>query len=126
MTSFEGFKDVFISFFIELVATFILLLVIFSNFKADSTYRKILQIGDTAYTFGTIVTGVTLILLIYTTITIALKFGISAGHMFPLITIPAMFGKMGLVNVSVPKGLVLLLAQFIAMGLAVLTIFGAN
>lgn len=126
MTVFEGFKDVSISFFIELVTTFLLLLVIFSNFKPDSNYRKVLQIGDSVYTFGTVITGIVLILLIYTTITIAVKFGVSAGHMFPLITVPAMLGKMGLVNVSVPKGLVLLLAQFIAMGLALLAIFGPN
>jgi hypothetical protein len=40
--------------------------------------------------------------------------GISAGHMFPLITIPAMLNSLGILSVSLEKGVVLLFAQGLA------------
>jgi glycerol uptake facilitator-like aquaporin len=123
MTVFEGAKNLYLSFIIELIGTFILLVVIFSNTKPNSLYRKVVQIGKTSFTFGPVITGLTLITLLYILTYIAVKTNISAGHMFPLITIPAMFGRMGYLNVSVPKGLTLLLAQVLAMVFANLVIY---
>lgn len=122
MTSFEGGKNVALSFLIELVGTFILLLVIYSNAIPGNAYRRTLQIGQTAYTLGPIITGIVLMCLVYTAAAIAVNTNIGAGHMFPLITIPAMMGKLGILNVSPAKGAVLLCAQFLAMIIATLVV----
>ena len=129
-TKTESAKDIGLSFLIELIGTSILLLVIFLNCYGFA-YRTKLAIGKkTAYTFGPLITGITLIGLVYLSVFIYSKTcnsdglgGISAGHMFPLITLPAMFGRMGVLNVSIIKGFVLLLAQFAAV---VVVIFGTS
>lgn len=112
----ESTKDIVVSFFVELIFTSVLLLVIFLNFKLDSTYRKKLTAESSGlYTYGPIITGLVLMSLIYLAVTLFKYTGISAGHMFPLITIPGMTGNGGIANVSVIKGIVMLLGQFLAM-----------
>ena len=123
-TKFEGITDIAFSFCIEFIGTLILLLVIFANVMPDSAYRKLLSFGKSIYGGGFIITGLTLVLLLYSSVFIYSLTGISAGHMFPLITIPSMFFGLGILSVSIIKGCVLLLAQFIAAFLAWICIFG--
>jgi glycerol uptake facilitator-like aquaporin len=124
MTAFEGVSNVVASFFIEIVFTSILLIVIFANTKPGNAYRKALAIGNTGYTFGFVITGLTLVTLLYTANIIAVKTGIGAGHMFPLVTIPAMMSKgLGFLSVSVPKGMIMLLGQLVAMVIAYVVIY---
>jgi hypothetical protein len=112
----ESSVDITVSFFVELIFTSILLLVIFLNFDPSSAYRKKLTIDSSGlFTLCPIITGVTLMILIYLSITLFKYTGIGAGHMFPLITIPGMTGNMGIANVSIIKGLVMLTGQFLAM-----------
>ena len=111
----ESVKNIALSFILEFVGTGVLLLVIYMN-AVNATYRSALTLGG-PYTGGPIVTGLTLMGLVFLATWIAVTSGVSAGHMFPLITIPAMIGKLGILNVSLPKGIVLLIAQFSAMGL---------
>ena len=120
------YSDIFWSFIIEFVFTTILLLVIFLNFDPTSSYRKTLSFNS-FFTGGPIITGLVLMILIYLAVTIYAYTGISAGHMFPLITIPGMFPKgAGFATVTVGsstkisyvKGFFMLFGQFLAMGLA--------
>jgi hypothetical protein len=135
----EGPIDIVCSFFIEIVFTTILCIFIFWNFKAPDTngggkYRKALAInGSDYFTYGPIITGIVLMILIFSAVGIIYAGAvgwsptgspIASGHMFPLITIPAMLPNgLGIVNISVLKGLAMLIAQFMAMFIAWALIF---
>jgi glycerol uptake facilitator-like aquaporin len=132
--------DIVVTCLIEVVFTTILCIFIFWNFKpADSNggkYRKALAIGDSDFTYGPFITGAVLALLIFLSVTIykytseagfPTSNGISAGHMFPLITVPAMFPDgLGIIKVTVAKGIFMLVAQFIAMFIAWAIVFGTD
>jgi len=129
-TSFEGSKDLGISFVVEFIFTCVLMLVIFLNFSPNSKYRKALLVNGPnseieGYTFGPMITGFVLMALVYFSIFIGKNTlggadyisggGIFAGHMFPLITLPGMSGEAGFASISFIKGIILLFAQFLAM-----------
>jgi hypothetical protein len=111
----ESKSDLFISFVIEFIFTLLLLLVIFSNLIPNSYFRNSITFSG-AFTAGPILTGFTIMILVYLSVLIYSWTGISSGHMFPLITIPAMTDKgLGVLSVSTVKGFILLSAQFLAM-----------
>ena len=123
MKEFEGWDDVKKSFAIELVLTCILLFFIYINVTPGNKYTSYLKISNSNYTYGFIITGLILTTLLYIATYIALNFNISTGHMSPLLTIPAMFFPLGVLSVSLLKGLFLLLAQAIASIFVYLIVF---
>ncbi len=125
-------SDIIVSCIFELMLTTVLCVFIFWSLKLPDSngggkYRKALAIGDTAFTYCPIITGLVLAILIYISVGIYTVSGVSTGHMFPLITIPAMFPNgLGVFKVSIVKGICMLIAQFIAMLLAWAIVFGTN
>lgn len=111
---FEGWDNITKSFVIEMVATFIILYTIFINTIPGNKYATYFKIGKTNYTYGFVITGIVLVTALYIVTAIAFKTGISAGHMSPLVTIPAMVAPLGVLSVTFVKGIFLLLAQAIA------------
>lgn len=111
---FEGWDNISKSFIIEAVVTFIVLYSIFINTVPGNKYTTYFKIGKTNYTYGFIITGIVLVAALYFVTNIAFKTGINAGHMSPLVTIPAMIAPLGVLSVTFTKGLILLLAQAIA------------
>ena len=111
---FEGWKNVGRSFIIEIIVSFILLYTIFINTVPGNKYTTYFKIGKTNYTYGFVITGIIMVAALYFVTSIAFKTGISAGHMSPLVTIPAMVAPLGVLSVTFTKGLFLLLAQAIA------------
>ena len=107
----ESILNITISFIIEYITTSILLFVIFINTVPGNWYTSFLKINDTEYTYGHIITGITLIILLYITNIITVNTNISTGHMTPLLTIPFMI----LSNISYVKGIILLIAQALAV-----------
>ena len=120
---FEGWENIGRSFVIEMLATFILLCTIFINTVPGNKYTTYFKIGKTNYTYGFVITGIVLVVALYFVTSIAFKTGISAGHMSPLVTIPAMVAPLGVLSVTFTKGLFLLLAQAIAAFTAYKMIF---
>jgi len=125
-------SDIILSCIIELILTTILCIFIFWSLKlpdenGGGRYRKFMSIGDSAFTYCPIITGLVLAILIYISVGVYTVSGISTGHMFPLITIPAMFPSgLGVFKVSIMKGICMLIAQFIAMFIAWAIVFGTN
>lgn len=115
MKEFEGWDDISKSFLIEFICTSVLLFFIYINVTPGNKYSSYLKIGNSNYTYGFIITGIVLALSLYIATYIALNFNIGAGHMSPLLTIPAMYFPLGVLSVSVMKGVFLLLAQAMAV-----------
>lgn len=115
MKEFEGWDDVRKSFLIEFICTSVLLFFIYINVTPGNRYTTYFKIGQTNYTYGYIITGIVLAVLLYIATYIALNFNVGAGHMSPLLTIPAMYFPLGVLSVSVMKGVFLLLAQAMAV-----------
>lgn len=115
MKEFEGWSDVGKSFLIEFICTSILLFFIYINVTPGNKYTSYFKIGKSNYTYGYIITGIVLAILLYIATYIALNYNVGAGHMSPLLTIPAMYFPLGVLSVSVMKGLFLLIAQATAV-----------
>jgi hypothetical protein len=106
----ESNSDIFWAMIVEFVSTTIFLIFIFMSFDPDSYPTS----------FGPIITGIVLLLLIDALIYIFANYDVSAGHVYPLITMP------GYMGVPVTRELMLLLSQFGAMFLAYYLVFQTN
>jgi len=115
MTEFEGWTNIFRSSVVEYILTCILLYFIYINVTPGNSYSNYLKIEGTNYTYGYVVIGVVLAALLYLATYIAFTYNVGAGHMSPLLTVPAMFFPLGVLSVSIIKGLCLLSAQALAV-----------
>lgn len=115
MVEFEGWNNIYNSTIIEYILTCILLFFIYINVTPGNSYTTYFKITGTNYTYGYVITGIVLAILLYIATYIALNYNIGAGHMSPLLTVPAMFFPLGVLSVSIIKGLFLLSAQAIAV-----------
>jgi len=106
----ESVFDIIISFIIEYITTSILVFVIFINIVPGNSYTTFLKINDTEYTYGHIITGIVLIILLYVSNIISVNTRIITGQMTPLLTISFMI----ISKVSYVKGIFLLIAQVFA------------
>lgn len=106
----EHILDIIVSFIIEYITTSILVFVIFINIVPGNSYTTFLKINDTQYTYGHIITGIVLIILLYVSNIISVNTRIITGHMTPLLTVPFMIMS----RMSYVKGILLLIAQVCA------------
>jgi len=115
MVEFEGWNNVYYSTAIEYILTSILLFFIYINVTPGNQYSTSLKITGSNYTYGYVIIGIVIAILLYIATYIALNYNIGAGHMSPLLTVPAMFFPLGVLSVSIIKGLFLLFAQCMAV-----------